>query len=211
MKIELKQIIPGPLPAPLVTASQIWGKDLTLKEGQSILAYAPSGKGKSTLLHILYGLRNDFKGSFLLGNSLSGEHTFENWQEWRSQKLSILFQDLRLFPHLTARENLDLLPVLSPHAPPVEEWGERLEVSALLDQKISTLSLGQRQRIALIRCLRKPFRWLFLDEPFSHLDRPNTELAVRLIEEVRQKNGAGLILTSLQEISPLVCDRSIQL
>ena len=71
------------------------------------------------------------------------------------------------FPSLTARENLGLLPRLSEERPPVEEMCERLGVHSLLEQPISTLSLGQRQRIALIRSLRKPFKWLLLKRTFQ--------------------------------------------
>ena len=211
MKIELKSIIPDPLPHSVVSDSSLWGKDYIFDEGESILACAPSGKGKSTLLHILYGLRQDFAGELVLGEQLSHQLSMGAWQDIRSCKLSILFQDIRLFPQLTCRENLALLPVQSSHVPPVEEMCERLGVHALLDYRIGTLSHGQRQRIALIRSLSKPFRWLLLDEPFSHLDPANTELAVQLIEEIRVLNHAGLILTSLQKESPLLCRHHLQL
>ncbi|MEL0098123.1 MAG: ATP-binding cassette domain-containing protein [Opitutae bacterium] len=211
MKIELRNIIPAPLPHSVVSGSELWGKDYTFNQGESILAYAPSGKGKSTLLHIIYGLRKDFTGELVLGEQLSPQSSMGAWQDARSHKLSILFQDMRLFPHLSTRQNLALLPVLSSVIPPVEEMCERLGVLALLEQRVSTLSHGQRQRIALIRSLCKPFRWLLLDEPFSHLDPANTELAVQLIEEIRMLNHAGLILTSLQEESPLQCMHRLQL
>ena len=211
MKIKLRNIIPAPLPRSLISDSLIWGKDYTFDEGESILAYAPSGKGKSTLLHIIYGLRQDFSGELVLGEKLSQKSNLSAWKHARCCQLSIMFQDMRLFPHLTAQENLALLPVLSSDIPPVEEMCERLEILNLLDQKVGKLSHGQRQRIALVRSLRKPFRWLLLDEPFSHLDPANTELAVKLIEEIRIINHAGLIITSLQKESPLKCMHQLNL
>jgi ABC-type lipoprotein export system ATPase subunit len=211
MKIELGKIIPQPLPESLVRTSETWGEEITFDQGQSVLAQATSGKGKSTLLHILYGLRKDFSGTFSLEGTPSEQIKDEDWRVIRSQKISILFQDLRLFPHLTARENLSLLPQLSEERPPVEEMCERLGVHSLIDQQISNLSLGQRQRIALIRSLRKPFKWLLLDEPFSHLDEHNTDLAIGLIEEIRKGNRSGLILTSLNQTTSFTWDRSLKL
>ena len=106
MKIELGKIIPQPLPESLVKASELWGEEITINQGQSVLAQATSGKGKSTLLHILYGLRKDFAGTLSWGDAPSSQVKDDDWQAMRSQEISILFQDLRLFPHLTARENL---------------------------------------------------------------------------------------------------------
>lgn len=211
MKIELGKIIPQPLPESLVKASELWGEEITINQGQSVLAQATSGKGKSTLLHILYGLRKDFSGTLSWGDAPSSQVKDDDWRAMRSQEISILFQDLRLFPSLTARENLSLLPQLSEERPPVEEMCERLGVHSLLEQPIRTLSLGQRQRIALIRSLRKPFKWLLLDEPFSHLDQHNTELAIGLIEEIRKGNCSGLILTSLDQTTSFRWDRSLKL
>jgi putative ABC transport system ATP-binding protein len=63
----------------------------------------------------------------------------------------------------------------------------------------STLSYGERQRVAIIRSLLQPFDWLLMDEPFSHLDNMNIEKAVNLIGEVVATNNAGLLLADLEK------------
>ena len=68
-----------------------------------------------------------------------------------------------------------------------------------LTQKAETLSYGQRQRIAIVRALAQPFRYLMLDEPFSHLDLDNARLARELIDEQVGAQGATLVVASLGE------------
>ena len=80
-----------------------------------------------------------------------------------------------------------------------------------VDQPVETLSFGQRQRIALLRSLRKPFDLLLLDEPFSHLDEENTERACRLIAETIERNKATLILSSLGDEPPIKFDERFRL
>ena len=87
----------------------------------------------------------------------------------------------------------------------------QLGVYNCLDQSVSTLSHGQRQRIAIIRALRKPFRLLLLDEPFSHLDKKNQKHAFRLIQEVTKANDAGLLLSSLGSSPAFSFDQQISL
>jgi ABC-type nitrate/sulfonate/bicarbonate transport system ATPase subunit len=66
-----------------------------------------------------------------------------------------------------------------------------------LSQKAETLSYGQRQRIAIVRALSQPFRYLLLDEPFSHLDAANAALAKSLIDEQVARQGASMVLATL--------------
>lgn len=211
MKILLRNLAPHPLTEPLLSSSDVWSKEINLSGGETVQVVAKSGKGKSTLLHIIYGLRSDYEGSCEIDHSNIRTLSEEDWLGLRSAKLSLLFQDLRLFQNLTARENLDLLPCLDPEAPSIKKMCEQLEISHLLDRKIASLSLGQRQRIALVRTLRKPFRWLLLDEPFSHLDAEISHAAARLIEETIKQKKAGLIISSLQPEGPLNCQLKLDI
>jgi putative ABC transport system ATP-binding protein len=74
---------------------------------------------------------------------------------------------------------------------------QQLGMSAQLNQKTKTLSYGQKQRLAIIRALCQPFEFLLLDEPFSHLDNTNINIAWQLIQTEAKKQNAGIILTSL--------------
>ncbi|MEM1119294.1 MAG: ATP-binding cassette domain-containing protein, partial [Bacteroidota bacterium] len=81
----------------------------------------------------------------------------------------------------------------------IKAMAAQLGVDHLLQQNCGTLSYGQRQRIAIIRALCQPFDFLFLDEPFSHLDALNTEAAFRLIQTVCTEQQTGFVLVSLGE------------
>jgi len=211
MRIFLGEITPKPLHDSIVSTSGLWGKEFTFEPGKSFCLMAQSGKGKSTLLHIIFGLRKDYTGHCKFDHSDIAHFTLDQWQGLRSDKLSMLFQDLCLFKNLSARENLELIPCRDPNVPDPVDMCERLNIAHLLDHLVENLSFGQRQRFALIRCLMKPFCWLLLDEPFSHLDEAHAKEAALLISESVKARGAGIILTSLEANGPLQCDELIQL
>ena len=211
MQIELQSLRPYPIPDKFIPKSEVWDKNLLIESGKKCLLAAQSGKGKSTLLHILYGLRRDCSGDALLGDRSVFSLTPSDWEEIRKIKVSLLFQDLKLFPKLSARENIELIPETNLQAPPIDEILTKVGMEQFFDQPVEQLSFGQRQRIALLRSLRKPFELLLLDEPFSHLDKENTVLACRLIEETVERNQASLIISSLGDEPPLNFDRRFSL
>ena len=211
MLIELEKLVPHPLPDRIVESSAVWRNELKIEPQSKVLFSAQSGMGKSTLLHILYGLRKDYSGEAKLEGKSLREFSLTDWEAIRRERISLQFQDLRLFPNLTARDNLNLLPRIHPSAPSVEEMTERLGMTPFLDQSLATLSQGQRQRMALVRALRKPFELLMLDEPFSHLDEGNQLNACSLIEEVVRGNQAGLLVSSLGSTPPIIFDQRIEL
>ena len=198
--IELKYVKPFPLIENGISASsEVFNSEGVFEKGKKYLVKAPSGKGKSTLLHLIYGLRNDYEGSIKLDGKDIKSLNYDDWATVRQKKLSIVFQDLRLFLNLTARENILLKRELSdtPSVSEVELMAEQLGIAPYLNQKAETLSYGQRQRVAIIRALCQPFEMLFLDELFSNLDTDNIKIATEMINKACEKNGAGFILVSL--------------
>ena len=151
MQIELQSIRPHPIPEKLIPESEIWATELTIESGQRHLIAAQSGRGKSTLLHILYGLRKDFSGDALIDGDSVCNRTACQWETMRKKRISLLFQDLKLFPQLSARENLELIPETNPSAPSIDEMLDKVGMEEFSEQSVETLSFGQRQRIALRR------------------------------------------------------------
>ena len=203
MQLELQNIVPVPLRDKLLQRnSDIWNKHLQFGDKDFIKIKAPSGTGKTTFVHIIYKLRKDFEGSVFWNKKNLTATNADDLAVLRQQKLSIVFQDLRLFPNLTARENIELNRVL--HQPfyeskVIDEMAEQLGVASILNQKASLCSYGEQQRIAIIRSLMQPFNWLIMDEPFSHLDKNNIDKAAALIEAECKKRNAGFILTDLED------------
>ncbi len=202
MQIELRKIVPVPLKEKFSNrGSDVWNKDLFFQPGESIKIKAPSGTGKTTLIHILYKLRNDYEGTIVWGQKDLSIIKDDTLAQIRQQQVSIIFQDLRLFPHLTARENIELKRVLQApfyESAAIDEMAALLGVGHILHQKAAICSYGEQQRIAIIRALMQPFSWLIMDEPFSHLDHDNTRKAAALIARECKKRNAGFLLTDLE-------------
>jgi ABC-type lipoprotein export system ATPase subunit len=211
MLIELNQVIPEPIPKEMIERSEVWGTQLKIEPRTFNLISAHSGKGKSTLLHLLYGLRKDFSGEVIMDGENIQKQTTYNWTSLRSTQIALLFQELKLFPKLCACENIELIPQINQNVPSGLEMAKQLGMEGFLTKPVETLSFGQRQRIALIRTLRKPFKLLLLDEPFSHLDQENIDLASSLINEIARANQATVLLTSLGKTPPLSFDRILSL
>lgn len=205
MQLRLQNIIPVPLKEKLLQRpSDVWNKDLAFESGEWIKIKAPSGTGKTTFVHIIYKLRKDYEGNILWENKNLPGIKQEDLAVLRQQKVSIIFQDLRLFPNLTARENIELKRVLQVpfyESSMIDEMANVLGIAAILNQKASLCSYGEQQRIAIIRSLMQPFQWLIMDEPFSHLDKKNIEKAASLISNECKKRNAGFILTDLEDDS----------
>lgn len=202
MKLRLEGLIPVPLRDRLqARPSAVWNRTQEWQEGEHIFLQAPSGTGKTTLIHLLYGLRQDYEGTILWEGKALSSFGADELARLRSREVSIIFQDLRIFPELTAWENLEVKRSLTDtvSAAETESWMERLGIIGRKNAPGKTLSYGEQQRLVIIRALLQPFRWLLMDEPFSHLDKNNTAIAGALIQEVVQRNGAAFLLADLDE------------
>ena len=193
-KITIASLIPSPL-INSTFDGQVWNCDLSFQKGTHYLITADSGKGKSTLLNIIYGIRKDYTGQVFFDQiPLNSDIDFNSF---RQSSIAYLFQDLRLFGQLTARENILLKPGCYFTNAEIDFFAEKMGVGAQLDKPCNKLSLGQQQRIAIIRAVSQPFSWLLLDEPFSHMDSKNASIAMEIILDFTAKQNAGIIATSL--------------
>jgi putative ABC transport system ATP-binding protein len=172
------------------------------EKGEYIKIVAPSGSGKSSLMNFLYGMRNDYNGTITYADKNIRNFSAEDISRYRKDHISIVFQDMKLFPDQTAQENIEIKRQLNPYHPS-EKIGamfQRLGIGNKLSSKSSTCSYGEQQRIAIIRSLMQPFDILLLDEPFSHLDNNNAEKAMELMVEEAKLRDATIIFADLERI-----------
>lgn len=193
--------------------SEIWHKEVTLRTGEKYLIEAVSGAGKSSLCAFLYGYRQDYRGEILFDGKNIRYWNEKEWSKARNTALSILFQDLRLFQDLTARENIEIKNRLTGFRSDtwIEEVFERLGIAAKQNEPVATLSFGQRQRVALVRALCQPFSFILLDEPVSHLDDCNNREMGKLVEEEANRLQAGVIVTSIGKKLEMKYDKILHL
>ncbi len=172
-----------------------------------VLVKAPSGKGKTTLLAILFGLRKDYRGQVWFNSADIRSFGHQTWAHLRRERLSCVFQDLQLFDDLTARQNIELKNDLTAckSAKEIDDFFERVGLGGQRNERVGQLSLGQKQRVALLRALCQPFECLLLDEPFSHLDPANAAHAAALIRQECERQGAGLVITSVAQEPEIPC------
>ena len=202
MYLQLQDLLPLYFEESKKQTSEIWGKDLRFEKGEMIKIVAPSGSGKTSLTHFVYGTRSDYSGTISFSGNNTRQFSFENFAGWRKDHFSIVFQDLRLFPEQIVFQNIDIKRQLNPFYPPekIKEMAERLGIGKKLESKAKTCSYGEQQRVAIIRALMQPFDFLMLDEPFSHLDNVNRQIAMQLMIEEANVRGASIILADLQRV-----------
>ncbi|MEM5540192.1 ATP-binding cassette domain-containing protein [Olleya sp. AS48] len=196
MQVNIQSIVPDYFtPA----SSEVWSKNFEFQPNSKYLVKAVSGSGKSSLFNFMYGLNNRYSGSILFNDTSISSFTDTDWTTIRKQQIAIVFQGLKLFPELTALENIQLKNTLTNHKTETEilEMMSQLEVDQLAHKKAETLSYGQQQRIAIIRALCQPFKLLLLDEPFSHIDEAQIANAITLVNKEVATNQATLIIASL--------------
>ena len=179
----------------------VWGRDIEFVKGSSYLIEATSGSGKSSFCSFLCRLRNDYTGIISLIDDKGIAMPLHGCDKvsLRNGSLSVMFQDLRLFPELSAMDNVMLKNRLTGYATvdAVKEMLARVGLGNYLDTPCGRMSFGQQQRVAFVRALCQPFDFILLDEPVSHLDKDNATVMSAMLCERQLKDGVGVIVTSI--------------
>ena len=162
-------------------------------DGITVL-FGPSGVGKTSVLDMVAGLLSPDTGHVRVGGeTLFDAATGEDVPPER-RRAGYVFQDARLFPHLTVRANLlygagnDLLQL--------DALAERFGIAHLLDRWPRSLSGGEARRVAIGRALLARPRVLLLDEPLSSLDRARREEVMLVIERLRDESGLPILIVT---------------
>jgi ABC-type lipoprotein export system ATPase subunit len=107
-QIQLNQISFDTLPSFAIENSQVWNQTININKGEQVLVSAPSGKGKSSFISLLYGLRRDYTGYYKIDGVDTAQFSAARWSDFRSFEASIVFQDLRLLMDYSVWDNLAL-------------------------------------------------------------------------------------------------------
>ena len=193
--------------------SEVWRKDVEFEKGNTYLVEADSGKGKSTFCSYVIGYRHDYSGQILFDDKDIKAMRVADWTNVRKQNISYLFQELRLFPELTAFENVEIKNRLTGFKTKeeIEQMFERLGIMDKLHVKVGLMSFGQQQRVAMIRALVQPFDFILADEPISHLDSRNSQTMGEMMMEEVKRQGAGVIVTSIGKHIEMHYDKVLKL
>lgn len=199
--IRLLDLLPAPFEDCRENHSDgdVWLTDVSFTSGHRYMVDAPSGTGKSSLCSFIYGLRTDYLGQIMFDGTDIRDLGPEDWGLIRRTSLAYLPQQMELFDELTVMENIQLKNSLTDHLTvgQIEQMLERAGIGSKRDVKAGRLSTGQQQRVAIIRSLAQPMRFLLMDEPVSHLDMENNAIMAGMINEALTRENAALITTSV--------------
>jgi putative ABC transport system ATP-binding protein len=174
---------------------------LELASGKALALAGPSGAGKSTLLRLFTGLLTPTAGKVSLGSAQMDTMTHEARRAFRLQHIGLVFQDFALLDYLTVTEN-----ILLPHQfrgtadaavrTKMLDLTQRLHIDRYLDKRVSHLSQGERQRVAVARALVHEPQFVFADEPTASLDPARGRIVVDMLLEDTRKRGACLVMVT---------------
>lgn len=210
-EITLLDLLPQVFAGEEIPHSEVWHTTVELRRGEKYLIESASGGGKSSLASFIVGARQDYEGVIKFNGENIRSFSIDQWQEIRRRHIAYLPQELALFPELSAFDNIMLKAQLTDDFDNsrIKILLERLGIEARRDYPVGKLSIGQQQRVALIRCLCQPFDFILLDEPVSHLDDENNRVAAQIVEEEAIRRNASIITFSVG--NPLLINDPVKL
>ena len=164
-----------------------------------MLILGPSGSGKTTLLCLLAGLLKPTSGVVKYDDIDIYDLKSASRDQFRGQNLGIIFQNFYLIKSLNVYQNIALAGEMSgkktdPNQ--INHYLKELDLQDKADQKATTLSIGQAQRLSVIRSFINNPKWILCDEPTSALDDDNADKLLKLLKSEAQKHQSSLIIVT---------------
>lgn len=216
MYIELKNISKSFSDGNKSTRVVLDGLNLQLQKGDFVAITGKSGSGKTTLLSVLGTLLRPDSGSYTI-DGLEVTAAKESMDEIRNRHIGFVFQDHRLLPQFTARENV-LLPLLAHDdkvSPEMDnkslELMERMGIVKVMNQLPETLSGGEKARVAICRALIQEPDLLLADEPTGQLDAETCLQIMNLFKEINEELGKTIVMVTHASDVAQVAKRIYQL
>ncbi|MDR9367242.1 MAG: ABC transporter ATP-binding protein [Balneolaceae bacterium] len=176
--------------------------DFSLDEKEQLLITGGSGRGKTTLLHIIGGLLKPTRGEVYINGTSIYDKSNAGLDQFRSNHIGIVFQRIHLISALTVSENLALAQYLAKRPKDsslINTLLAELGISEKTKKYPNELSFGESQRVGLARAVINKPTLLLADEPTSNLDDENSRKVLTLLQEQASKNGAALIIATHDE------------
>lgn len=181
------------------------GVDLAIRPGERVAFLGPSGSGKSTLLTLLGGIQKPSAGRIFLGEHEISRLPEPQLARLRSRRVSTMLQGAtrNLLAYATARQNiafarLALSGAERRQAVPETDLLARVGLEGVADQVVSTMSGGQRQRLALACAVSTSPQLLLADEPTSQLSHDDRDAVIGLVHELGDELGTTIVVVTHQ-------------
>ena len=185
-----------------VEVEALRGVSIRVDVGELVAIMGPSGCGKSTLMHLLGAMTQATDGKVLIEGKDTSKMNDRQRTEIRRKKLGFVFQKFNLLPALTARQNIDVARKIHGEPRTAEADAHLAEILALLqidgklDRKPSELSGGEQQRVAIARSVTNRPAILLADEPTGALDTSNSEIVLKMFQELNRRLRQTIILVT---------------
>ncbi|WP_138935096.1 molybdenum ABC transporter ATP-binding protein [Roseovarius arcticus] len=190
--------------------------DAAFEAGPGVTAlFGPSGSGKTSIANAIAGLLRPDAGRIVLAGDVLLDRAHRVFLPAARRRIGVVFQEGRLFPHLTAAQNIAFGARYAPRDAPGLDGGEiedMLGIGAIMRRRPTNLSGGERQRVAIARALTMRPRLLLMDEPLAALDGPRKDEILPYLERLRDSGAVPIVYIthSMAEIARLA-DRIIVL
>ena len=187
------------------------GVDLTVQEGEFLAVMGPSGSGKSTLLHVLGLMTPADEGEISICGQIPSRQSTRTML--RREKIGFVFQRFNLLGVLSAAQNVSISLKVRGVKPDGrgEELFEQMGVAHVADRRPAQMSIGEQQRVAVVRALAHRPALLMADEPTGNLDSANAESLLELFQQMNRDDGQTILMITHSPQAAAYADRVVHM